>query len=212
MKIKIAIVDDHVLITEGLVNMLRQHEDLEVSATYSDGTGLLAGLAQQLPDVLLLDIQLPGMLGNELARQVHKQYPDVKIIALSSMDSFFQIKDMLQHGCKGYVTKQAPRDILPEAIRQVYAGEEYLESELRQRWISTLTQSKRQLAQQAPLSEREQEVLALIVAEHTTQEIAERLFLSLRTIESHRYSLLQKLGARNTAGLVRVAVQRGLIE
>ncbi len=211
MKIKTAIVDDHVLIIDGLVNLLKQYDDLEVCGTYTNGQSLLGGLAELMPDVLLLDIQLPGISGNELVRLLHKQYPELKIIALSSMDTLFHIKDMMQHGCSGYVTKQAHRGILPEAIRKVYAGEEYLEPELRQRWVDSLLQGKRQLSRQAPLSAREQEILELIVAEYTTQEIADRLFLSLRTIESHRYSLLQKLDVKNTAGLVRVAVQRGLV-
>jgi DNA-binding NarL/FixJ family response regulator len=212
MSIKLAIVDDHVLIVQGLKHLLQQHTDIIIADIYTSGKALLEGLAQQQPDVLLMDIQLPDKSGNELVRIVNKEYPDIGIIALTSMDTIFHIKDMMQHGCLGYVTKQAGQDVLIEAIRKVYKGEEFLEESIKERWIQSMIKTDKENAKTTPLSRREKEILKLIAAEHTNQEIADKLFLSQRTVESHRYSLLQKLNVKNTAGLVRMAVQMGLIE
>lgn len=212
MSIQIAIVDDHALIVQGLQRLVEHQADIDIVAIYTSGKMLLAGLEIQLPDVLLLDIQLPDRSGNELVRLIHKQYPELKVIALTSMDTIFHLKDMMQHGCKGYVTKQAGAGILIEAIRTVYAGAEYIEADLEKRWMKSLLKSAKEQAIQTPLSRREKEILKLIAAEYTNQEIAEKLFLSQRTVESHRYSLLQKLNVKNTAGLLRIAIQMGLVE
>jgi DNA-binding NarL/FixJ family response regulator len=128
------------------------------------------------------------------------------------MDTIFHIKDMMQHGCLGYVTKQAGQDVLIEAIRKVFKGEEFLEESIKDRWIQSMIKADKENAKTTPLSRREKEILKLIATELTNQEIADKLFLSQRTVESHRYSLLQKLNVKNTAGLVRMAVQMGLIE
>lgn len=212
MSIKLAIVDDHVLIVQGLKHLLLQHTDIIIADIYTSGQALLEGLMQHQPDVLLMDIQLPDKSGNELVRILNKQYPNIKIIALTSMDTIFHIKDMMQHGCLGYVTKQAGPDVLIEAIRKVYKGEEFLEDSIKERWIQSMIKTDKENAKTTPLSRREKEILKLIASEHTNQEIADKLFLSQRTVESHRYSLLQKLNVKNTAGLVRMAVQMGLIE
>jgi DNA-binding NarL/FixJ family response regulator len=212
MSIKLAIVDDHVLIVQGLKHLLQQHPDVIIANTYTTGQALLEGLMQQQPDVLLMDIQLPDKSGNELVRILNKQYPQIRIIALTSMDTIFHIKDMMQHGCLGYVTKQAGQDVLIEAIRKVYQGEEFLEESIKARWIQSMIKSDKENSKTIPLSRREKEILKLIASEHTNHEIADKLFLSQRTVESHRYSLLQKLNVKNTAGLVRMAVQMGLIE
>jgi len=212
MSIKVAIVDDHVLIVQGLQKLLDNEAGIEITETYSSGAALLNGLKRKQPDVLLMDIQLPDQSGNELVRMVSKQYPKIKIIALTSMDTIFHIKDMMQHGCMGYVTKQAGEQALIQAINQVYKGTEFLEEGLQERWMKSLLKSGRQEIGQTPLSRREKEILKLIAAEYTNQEIAEKLYLSQRTVESHRYSLLQKLNVKNTAGLVRIALQMGLLE
>jgi DNA-binding NarL/FixJ family response regulator len=212
MSIKLAIVDDHILIVQGLKHLLQQHTDIVIADTYTSGKELLDGLAERQPDVLLMDIQLPDKSGNELVRIVNKEYPDIRIIALTSMDTIFHIKDMMQHGCLGYVTKQAGQDVLIEVIRKVFKGEEFLEESIKDRWIQSMIKADKENAKTTPLSRREKEILKLIATELTNQEIADKLFLSQRTVESHRYSLLQKLNVKNTAGLVRMAVQMGLIE
>jgi DNA-binding NarL/FixJ family response regulator len=212
MSIRVALVDDHALIVQGLRRLMEDKPDITVTETYNTGKALLEGLKEHLPDILLMDLQLPDRSGNELVRIISKQYPTLKIVALTSMDTLFHLKDMMQHGCMGYVTKMAGEEVLLEAIRQVHAGAEYMEAGLEKRWMKSLLKAGREQAGQTPLSRREKEILKLIAAEYTNQEIAEKLFLSQRTVESHRYSLLQKLNVKNTAGLVRIAVQMGLVE
>ncbi len=212
MSICVSIADDHSLVVHGITRLLQQEPDMQVVAGYSSGNALLEGLAEIMPDILLLDIQLPDKTGNEIIRILQKEYPELKVIALTSMDTIFHVKDMIRHGCMGYVTKQAIDDVLLEAIRQVYAGAQFIEEELEKRWMKSVMKSNREQTQQSPLSRREKEILRLIASEYTTQEIAEQLFLSQRTVDSHRYTLLQKLNVKNTAGLVRVAVQMGLLE
>jgi DNA-binding NarL/FixJ family response regulator len=209
MRIKLAITDDHPLVIKGLQNVFLKHPAIEVVATYNRGQELLDGLAKSQPDVLLLDIQLPGISGNELARTISKKYPDVKMIALTSMETMFHVKDMMQHGCMGYVTKHAEPATLIAAILQVHDGIPYLEPHLQKQMLASMTKAT---TQPPPLTRREKEVLQLIAAEHTSQEIADKLFLSLRTVESHRLSILQKLGVKNSIGLVKAAMQMGLID
>lgn len=212
MNIHIGIVDDHVLILDGLEKMVGQFGDFHLWGRFRTAGSLMQNLEISQPDILLMDLQLPDLSGNELLRVLRNKYPKLKIIALTSMDSLFNVKDMMHHGCRGYVTKQASGDILPEAIRKVFAGEEYVEPELKQRWTDSIMKAERQRYQAGPLSLREEEILKLIALEFTTQEIADRLFLSQRTVDSHRYSLMQKLNVKNAAGLVRLAVQMGLLD
>ncbi len=212
MNIHIGIVDDHELILDGIEKMIDQFRDFHLWGRYRTAEALRRALVINQPDILLMDLQLPDLSGNELLRILCAQYPDLKIVALTSMDSLFNVKDMMHHGCKGYVTKQASGDILPEAIRRVFAGEEYIEPELKQRWTESIMKAERHRYQAGPLSLREEEILKLIALEFTTQEIADKLFLSQRTVDSHRYSLMQKLNVKNAAGLVRLAVQMGLVD
>lgn len=212
MPINVALVDDHKLVAQAICRLLENDSRITITGVYATGAALLEGLKQELPDVLLLDIQLPDRSGNELARIINKAYPDLKLIALTSMDTIFHIKDMMQHGCNGYITKQADSSVLIPAILQVYEGETFIEEGLEKRWMKSLFKAGKEQSDQTPLSRREKEILKLIAAEYTNQEIAEKLYLSQRTVESHRYSLLQKLNVKNTAGLLRIAIQMGLIE
>jgi two-component system secretion response regulator SsrB len=212
-KIRLAIVDDHPLAINGIKTMLSTCPGVEVTASYSSGNGLMEGLKLSQPDILLLDILLPDISGKELAPLIIKQYPDIKIIALTSLDAPATIKVMMQRGCLGYLLKDADEHTLMEAIDHVYRGEEYIEASLKKLLLQHAIGSKKQGRDQHPeLTLREKEVLKLIIAEYTTQEIADKLFISFRTVENHRYSLLQKLEVKNTAGLVRTALTMGLID
>jgi len=212
MYIKIAVTDDHPMIINGLEKMLYYYKHIEIIATYNNGKDLLEGLKTVQPDVLLLDIQLPDITGNELARIISKQYTDIKIIALTSLDNTFHIKDMLQHGCLGYLKKTADQKTLIQAIESVYQGNEFLEPSLKNELVNSLIKNKKNIEIIPTLTKREREVLQLILAENNNKQIADKLFLSERTIENHRFNLQQKLNVKSTIGLMKIAIQMGLMD
>lgn len=205
--INVAIVDDQVIILNGLQKILAEAAHINVSALYNSGDELLEGMEKAQPDVLLLDIQMPGRSGIELAAIISKKYPAVKMIALTNVDVLTQMKQMLQKGCLGYLLKDVSPEILINAIETVNSGEQFLNENLKKQLLSSLSgQDDKQL-----ITRREKEILKLILEENTNQDIANKLFLSLRTVENHRNNLLQKLNVKNTAGLVKVALQEGLV-
>jgi DNA-binding NarL/FixJ family response regulator len=205
--INVAIVDDQVIILNGLQKILADASHIHITNVFNHGDELLESLETTQPDVLLLDIQMPGKSGIELAGIISKKYPAVKMIALTNVDVLMQMKQMLQKGCLGYLLKDVSPEVLVKAIETVHRGEQFLHEDLKQQLLSSLSgQDNKQL-----ITRREKEILKLIVDEHTNQDIAGKLFLSLRTVENHRNNLLQKLSVKNTAGLVKVAIQEGLV-
>jgi len=205
--ISLAITDDQVIILNGLQKILADVPNIKITGIYNNGDELLEGLIKQQPDVLLLDIQMPGRSGVELAAIITKTYRNIKIIALTNVDVVAQIKKILQQGVMGYLLKDASPEKIVRAIETVYAGEQFIQEELKQQLLNSLSASN---AKQI-VTRREKEILQLIVDEFTNQEIADKLYLSLRTVENHRNNLLQKLDVKNTAGLVKVAIQEGLV-
>jgi DNA-binding NarL/FixJ family response regulator len=205
--IKLAITDDQVIILNGLQKILADVKNINITGVYNNGDELLEGIAKVQPDVLLLDIQMPGKSGIELAAIITKQYRNIKIIALTNIDVVTQIKKILQQGVMGYLLKDANPETIINAIETVYGGEQYIQEQLRQQLLNSLSAGN---AKQI-VTRREKEILQLIVDEFTNQEIADKLFLSLRTVENHRNNLLQKLDVKNTAGLVKIAIQEGLV-
>jgi len=212
MSIKIIIADDHPVVVEGISNLLRAQQHLEVIATYNTGAELLQGLAMQQPDVLLLDIQFPDTTGNDLARAIIPKYPEIRILVLSGVDNIFNIKDMMQQGCAGYILKNVSLPTLVKAIETVHAGKEFLEPELKEQLFNSLLHPAGQEKMIAELTQREQKILELISRGHTNMEIAKLLFLSYRTIQNNRLTLYQKLDAHNTPELIKKALQQGLIQ
>lgn len=213
MPVTIAITDDHPLAIAGLQNMLASSPDIQVKGTYASGSALLEGLVQEQPDVLLLDVLLPDQKGTELAGYITRRYPAVKIIAITSLDAPIHVRSMMRQGCKGYILKNTDRESLINAIRVVCGGGEYIEPALKERIMDNVLHYRRQSQGRSPsLTLREKEILKLIIAEHTSQQIADKLFLSLRTVETHRFNLQKKLEVNNTVGLVKAAIQMGLAE
>lgn len=214
MPITVSITDDHPLALEGIQNMLRSVPEIHVIHTYASGAQLLQGLAQVQPDILLLDILLPDHNGTELAGAISKTYPQVKIIAITSLDAPVHMKNMIRQGCKGYLLKNTDKASLVEAIMQVHEGQEYIDPMLKEKLLNHVLhyQKLNNPGRTHELTQREKEILRLIVDELTSQEIADRLFLSLRTVETHRFNLQKKLGVNNNIGLVKIAIQMGLIQ
>lgn len=213
MSIRVAIVDDHPLALSGIKSMLSTYPQIEVIAAYGSGNALMDGLKVEQPDVLLLDVLLPDRSGKELAPLITEAYPQIRMIALTSLDSIAVVKSMMQRGCLGYLLKDTGEETLVAAIEQVYRGLEFIEPSLKEYMFQNMLRYKKPGQPVMPeLTSREKEVLRLIVAEYTTREIADKLFISFRTAENHRYSILQKLDVKNTAGLVKLAMQMGLLE
>jgi DNA-binding NarL/FixJ family response regulator len=213
-KINIILVDDHPMVVAGLITLLKPYRHIKVIATYTQATALLEGLKRQLPDVLLLDLVLPDWQGKELVSEILTMYPKLKILVLTSIDIPAMVSSMMRRGCRGYLMKGAGPAMLAEAIETVNRDEEYIEPALQELLLQNVTRYKTHqegLSILPELSQREKEILKLIAEENTTKEISEKLYISYRTAENHRYNLIQKLDVKNTAGLIKVAIQLGLI-
>jgi DNA-binding NarL/FixJ family response regulator len=205
--IKIAIADDHLLVINGLQKIFANSADIEITGTYTNGEQLLAGLQQQAPDVLLLDIQMPGKNGIELAGIISKKFPGVKIIALTNIEILHQVKKMMKQGCAGYLLKDVDPPTLISAVHKVLEGEQVIHEKLKaELTVSLFGNDNAQV-----MTRREIEILQLIAEEYTNPEIAEKLHISPHTVENHRNHMLQKLGVKNTAGLIKKAMEQGLI-
>lgn len=212
IKIKIAIADDHPLVISGLKMILKNNADMELVGSYSNGRELLAGLTHKMPEVLVLDIHMPGMAGDELVHIVRTQYPDIKILALTNEDNLFYIKTMLRKGVHGYLLKTTSEHILINAIRILHSGQPYLETSLQEKVKQDTLQAKKQMSAGPVLSEREKEVLRYISQDMTSQQIAEKISVSKRTIDYYRLSMLTKLGVKNVGALIKKGIQLGYID
>jgi DNA-binding NarL/FixJ family response regulator len=207
MRIKITIIDDHPLLIKGLQSMLGHHPDMEIIGTYQDGDALLKGLKGEQPDVLLLDIQMHGQMGDELAKALNRLYPEIMVLVLTNLEHSYYIKTMLQHGVRGYVLKSSDEQILLEAIRTVAKGDTFFDPIIRKQVVK----EKKSTELFPSLTRREKEILRLITSNYSSQDIADNLCLSKRTVENHRTHLLQKLEVKNSASLTRKAIELGLI-
>jgi DNA-binding NarL/FixJ family response regulator len=201
MAVKIFITDDHYMIVEGIRSLLQHEDGIEWMGHAMTAASCHAFLQQQQPDVILMDISLPDKSGIDLCKEVKAKYPAIHILGLSSFNQQSFIQKMLENGASGYVLKNATREELIEAIEAVMRGETFLSHEA----AATI---KRNEASKIPvITRREKEVLALIAEGLTNSEIAEKLFISTTTVDTHRKNLLSKFEVKNTATLIRLAAQ-----
>lgn len=210
--IRVAIIDDHAVVINGLLAMLTDAPELSVVFTTTKSEVLLAAMKEQEIDVLLLDIQMPGINGVDLCKMILKDYPKVRIIAFSSFDDTHYIRQMMRNGACGYLLKNAERSVILSAIEAVVNGQEYIDQTMQRLLVHESITGQRRSIYEIPLTKREKEILKLVAEECTSQEIADKLFISLRTVETHRSNLNQKLGAKTPVTLVKEAIKRGLIE
>lgn len=212
MSIQIAIADDHAVIVNGVQKMLSNVSHISLIDSYLNGEELMQGLLKKIPDVLLLDIQLPGKTGDKLVPIILRKYPTLRILAFTNFDSAFYAKNMLSHGTLGYLLKSTDQSTLIKAIETVYEYKEFLEPSIKRQVDEKSIKAKREQSQNPILTPREKEVIQLVVDGYTSKEIAEKLHLGIDTIENYRFNLILKLGAKNTAMLIKKAVQLGLVE
>lgn len=211
MKTKIAITDDHRMVLKGIVAMLENTSEIKIVGTYENAEETIKNLSQNLPDVLLLDINLPDMNGIDLSKILLKKHPDLKIIALTNFEDISFVKRMLKNGVQGYLLKNTDRQELLEAIKVVLSGEQYLHKDIKKKLLYQSTNKKTPNTLVVNLTRREKEVLQAIYEELTTQEISEKLFISPKTVETHRMNIMSKLGAKNSVGIIKVAIEKELL-
>jgi len=209
----IVLADDHPIIRRGLRTMLETEPDLTVVGEAQDGQAALQAVEKHKPDVLIVDISMPGLNGIDVAYRVHKDYPQIKVIVLSMHSNESYVLKALRSGISGYVLKASSTDDLVTAVRKVMAGEMYFSAAISQRAIDLYVEKARSsnLEPYDTLTSREREVLQLSAEGLTNNEIATRLCLSSRTIEMHRANLMSKLNLRNQTDLIRFAIQQGIL-
>ncbi|MDF2193710.1 response regulator transcription factor [Paraflavitalea sp. CAU 1676] len=205
MTIKVFIVDDHYMVIEGIRSLLQHETAIELVGHAMSADSCISFLRQQQPDVILMDINLAEKSGIELCAEVKKQYPGIFILGLSTFNQQSFIRKMMDNGASGYVLKNVTREELVEGISTIVKGKIYLSHEAAR----SLRASEE--SDVPVLTRREQQVLSLIAEGLTNNEVAEKLFISTTTVDTHRKSLLAKLNARNTASLIRIATQLQLI-
>ncbi|WP_276480241.1 response regulator [Paraflavitalea pollutisoli] len=205
MTIKVFIVDDHYMVIEGIRSLLQQEASIELVGHAMSVDSCLSFLRNQQPDVILMDINLAEQSGIELSATIKRLYPGIFILGLSTFNQQSFIRKMMDNGASGYVLKNVTREELVDAINTIVKGKLYLSHEVA-RSLRAAEDPEVPL-----LTRREQQVLTLIAEGLTNNEVAEKLFISPTTVDTHRKSLLSKLNAKNTASLVRIAAQLQLI-
>lgn len=214
--INILIADDHTMFVDGIASILNKENDMKVVGSCHEGSSVIGKIKEFSPNIVLLDINLPGMTGIEVSKKVISDFPEVKILAISMFNEESFVTEILNNGAQGYILKNTGREELLLAIRTICGGKTYFSKDVTNTIMKGLMKRRKESNGKTKLipkiSRREKEVLKLIMEEFTTQEIAKELFISLKTVESHRSSLLAKLNVRNTAGLVRVAMENNLLE
>jgi len=209
----ILLVDDHKIIRDALKFYFVDNPEFEVLDEAGNGVEALKLLDSNTFDIVISDVSMPVMGGIEFMENVKLNFPEQKVLVLSSQDDPMSINKMIALGAHGYVLKSAAKEEMFLAINNILKGENYYSKDVYETIIAHIahTKPKQRLTLDKDLSDREKEVLQLIVQEHSNQEIADKLFISIRTAESHKRNLLEKTGCKNIAGLVMYAVERDLL-
>lgn len=210
--IRVIAVDDEALFRQGISLLIQREKDIELVSDFSNGKELLDELAalEELPDIILMDLNMPEINGVEATKQIHIKYPQIKIIALTSYNTKAFIVNMIQSGACSFLKKNSTPSELLNAIREVHGKGFFYNNEVMEALHQNFTEPKKKVSSifdADHISKREKEVLELICKQYSTSEIADQLFISSRTVEGHRNSLLLKTGAKNTAGLVVYAIE-----
>lgn len=205
-KIKVLVVDDHPMVLEGMRSMLSQISFVELTGVAADAFEAIEKIKQHPPQIVLTDINMPEVSGIELTEKIKKEFPEVKVVAMSTFRERSYISQMIKNGASGYLIKSASREEIEEALLSVHEGKLYMNLDVSMAGIDI-----QDMANVPVLSRREAEVLQLISDGLTNPQIAEKLFISLHTVDSHRKNLLTKFGVNNTASLIKMAAKNNLI-
>lgn len=215
MSIKVIIADDHTLVRDGLKLILESSDGIKVIAEASDGLQTIQIARDLKPDVILMDISMPNMNGIEATNRIHEENPDIKIVILSMQSTVEDIFRALKAGAIGYLLKESAGKEVVEAVHAAFNGRRYLSRKVDDILIDSYIYERESMSETSPLeklSSREKEVLQLVAEGKSSNEIAELLFLSVKTIETYRSRLMQKLGINDKSALIKFAIKHKLIE
>lgn len=211
-KIKIIIADDHTMFLQGIVSLLESEENITILGKAENGKTIFKLMENTLPNIILLDISMPEMDGIEVTKLLKQKYPFIKILIVSTHSNIQMIAKLIRMGVDGYLLKNAEKRELLHAINTIQNGETYFCKEVEEKNDENNSKIKSETQQITELSSREKEILILIAQEFTGNEIAEKTFISLNTVNTHRRNLISKLNVKNTAGLVKYAIEYGLLD
>ena len=213
MTIKIVVADDHQLFREGLVNLLESDEEIQVIGQAEDGQTAIKKVFELKPDILLTDIAMPNINGMEATHSLKKQLPELKIVAVSMHSDWQFVKGMLTAGTDAYLLKNCTHQQLLEAIHTVYNGKKYLSEDITEMVISGYIDNSGNIDDKYnQLSEREKEIFLLLAEGASTREIGDKLFISVKTVGTHKQNILEKLELNNNSDIVKYALKTGLIQ
>ncbi len=204
--IKLILADDHKLFREGVRSILESSEDFEIIDEVANGRALISSLREKETDVIILDISMPGLSGIEATRLIKKEYPCLKILILSMHSEESFIRSAIEAGASGYLPKEIDHNELIEAIHIIHEGGNYYSKDISNKLINSYLNKEKQ-----NLTPREKEIVALVCDGLTNKEIADRLSISVRTVDCHKNNILQKLGLRSSVDLVKYAIKNQLI-
>lgn len=215
-KIKVLLADDHAILRSGLRRLLETQPDIEVVAEAADGEEAIRKCSEASPDIALMDITMPGLSGIEATREIRKQNPEVKILVLTMHMDENYLYDVLSAGASGYLPKQAADTELLTAIRSIYKGGNFIHDSMIKWLVAKVRDVEPAVIDNSPdterLSQRESEVLRLLALGYTSQEIADKLGLSIKSVGTYKARVQQKFGLRGRAELVRYAIKLGLLD
>lgn len=213
-KIRVLVVDDHTIVRDGICALLGLVGDMEVVGEATNGKEALESVKELMPDVVLMDIAMPIMGGLEATRRIRKEFPRTRIVALTQYDDKEYVYPVIEAGADGFISKVAASSELTSAIRSVYQGDSFLSPSIAKLFVQDYRRGFDTSGGQDPyeqLTGRERDVLKLVSEGYTTQEIADMLVISPKTVEGHKTSLMAKLGLHNRIDLVKYAIRRGII-
>lgn len=212
-KIKLFIVDDHQMMIDGIVSLLKDEKKFEITGTALNGLEALKKIEKNFPDILLTDVSMPEMGGIELCKEIKQKFPTIKVLVLTMYNDREIVNEILQAGANGYILKNTGKQELLEALESLNRNDAYYSSEVVNALIENMKNPIREKQiYSSDLTEREIEIVRLIVKEFSSAEIAEKLFISPRTVETHRKNILRKTGVKNIVGLIKYAYDNKLVE
>jgi two-component system response regulator NreC len=214
-KIRVFVADDHLILREGIASLLEKVPDIEIVGEADDGAEAVEKVERLMPDVVLMDITMPGLNGLEATRQIKQKHPGIKVLILTMHETDQYLAGMLQAGASGYVVKSTATSELISAIRAVHQGDVYLYASIARMLVGDYLQKVRAGEEKASydgLTQREREILMYIAEDKRNKEIADLLSISVRTVQAHRANLMEKLGAHDRTELVKYAIRKGIIK